>query len=62
MRIRNAVAGDLPSLVLLFEAYRAFYEMPPAAVEASMFLSQRITSHESQIFVAEDDTGSGFGC
>jgi GNAT superfamily N-acetyltransferase len=57
MRIRNAAADDVPSLVLLFEAYREFYKQKPAPGAAAIFLQERITNRDAEIFVAENDTG-----
>jgi ribosomal protein S18 acetylase RimI-like enzyme len=57
MRIRSAAPGDIPSLVLLFEAYRAFYRQPPAPGAAANFLQERIENRDAEIFVAESDGG-----
>ncbi len=51
--VRRATMADLPRLTLLFEAYRAFYRVPPSEVRARNFLAQRIARGESVVFVAE---------
>jgi GNAT superfamily N-acetyltransferase len=57
MRIRNASPGDIPLLVLLFEAYREFYRQLPAPEAATIFLAERIISKDAEIFVAEGNKG-----
>ncbi|HSZ71863.1 MAG TPA: GNAT family N-acetyltransferase [Cytophagaceae bacterium] len=60
--IRKATIDDLQSLAILFDGYRAFYEMKSDLKAATTFLEQRIINKESEIFVAvkEDGTLTGF--
>ena len=53
MIIRKGTINDLEELVLLFDDYRVFYEMPSDIESARTFLSNRILQNESEIFVAE---------
>ncbi len=55
IQIRNARIEDIKALAELFNAYRVFYEMESNLPEAEIFLQQRITKSESQIFIAEDE-------
>lgn len=55
IRIRSAGIEDLNDLVILFNAYRVFYNMEPDLLAAKQFLEERILKSESRIFVAEDD-------
>jgi GNAT superfamily N-acetyltransferase len=50
--IRRATAGDLPALVPLFEAYRAFYEQTPDPDRVRAFLDARLSHDQSVIFLA----------
>jgi len=52
--IRKASVNDLPQLATLFDGYRVFYEKNSALKEAEDFLHERLTNHESEIFVADD--------
>jgi GNAT superfamily N-acetyltransferase len=61
MQVRKAVVADISLLTLLFEAYREFYKQLPAPVAAAAFLQERIIKGESEIFVAESETGELVG-
>ncbi len=61
MDIRTANLENLDELVLLFEAYRAFYKKNPDAVGAKIFLQERIEKNESVIFMAYSDSGEAVG-
>jgi len=59
---RPATLADLDSLALLFDAYRVFYEKTSALTEGRQFLADRMSGHESMIFVAEEaDSGTLVG-
>lgn len=53
MTIRKGTINDIDELVLLFDDYRVFYEMPSDIESARTFISNRISQNESEIFVAE---------
>jgi GNAT superfamily N-acetyltransferase len=55
IEVRRIDEGSLDELVPLFEAYRAFYDMPPDEAGARAFLQQRLTRSESVIFIATLD-------
>ena len=57
MEIRTASIEDLDQLILLFEAYRAFYDKPAQAKEAKQFLLNRLQNNESVIYIAELEGG-----
>jgi ribosomal protein S18 acetylase RimI-like enzyme len=50
--VRRASAGDLPSLVGLFESYLEFYSRPARPGAAGDFLSCRLERGDSRIWVA----------
>lgn len=62
MIIRKATRTDIDALSILFDAYRIFYNKPPDINAAKLFLSDRITNNESEIFLAEtiDNKIAGF--
>ena len=61
MDIIRAGIAQLDKLVILFEAYRNFYKMPPDEVQARNFLKERIEKNESVIFMSYDNkTALGF--
>ena len=55
IKIRKATISDLKSVVKLFDQYRVFYEKPSNEDKAEIFLYERMTQNDSQIFVAETD-------
>jgi ribosomal protein S18 acetylase RimI-like enzyme len=57
MRIRSANTDDLPLLVLLFEAYREFYQQASDPEAAAKFLQERVANKDAEIFVAESEEG-----
>jgi GNAT superfamily N-acetyltransferase len=61
MHVIKATPAHLHALVPLFEAYRAFYQMPPDAPSAKAFIEARIQAHESVIFLVLDDAGTPVG-
>lgn len=52
LAIRRASAADLPGLLPLFEAYRAFYKQQADPETAEEFLRDRIRKDESLILLA----------
>ena len=61
MEIRQATPEEVPLLALLFNNYRVFYGKPPDIGAAAQFLNDRLTRHESEIFVVvAGDTIAGF--
>jgi ribosomal protein S18 acetylase RimI-like enzyme len=58
---RRAEKEDLPALATLFDAYRQFYQMPPAPEPARAYLQARLEKAESVIFVAADSSGDLLG-
>lgn len=54
MNYRKATPKDLNQLAELFDAYRTFYDKSTDLKSAKIFLEQRITNEDSEIFVAEN--------
>ncbi len=52
MHVTRATPDDVPVLVPLFEAYRAFYRCKPDAEAATAFLRERLAKNESVVFCA----------
>lgn len=50
--IREAHAGDLPAIAVLFDLYRQFYEQAPDLRLAEEFISERFRNKESTLLVA----------
>lgn len=61
MEIRKAGLAELDSLVLLFDAYRQFYQKPSDVEGARNFLHKRIAKEESVIYIAWNDIGIAMG-
>jgi ribosomal protein S18 acetylase RimI-like enzyme len=57
MVVRKALTDDVPLLVLLFEAYREFYQQASDPEAAAKFLKERIANKDAEIFVAENEQG-----
>jgi ribosomal protein S18 acetylase RimI-like enzyme len=57
--VRAAEPKDLDQLVPLFEGYRAFYKCAPDEHAAREFLRDRLTSSDSVILMAEDESAGG---
>ncbi len=57
MIIRKTTLQDITSLARLFDAYRIFYKKTSDIAGAVQFLTERIQQQESEIYVAEDDSG-----
>lgn len=53
MLTRRAVRTDLDALVPLFDGYRVFYEQPSDPALARRFLSERLTTGDTVILLAE---------
>jgi ribosomal protein S18 acetylase RimI-like enzyme len=62
MMIRKATMQDLEPLSVLFDEYRIFYKCESDRANGKAFISERITTSDSVIFVAtsEDETLIGF--
>ncbi len=61
MQIKKAKLEDLPQLSKAFDAYRVWYRKSSDIETAKTFLSDRIKSNESTIFIAiENDKLLGF--
>jgi len=61
VEVRAATVADLDAVAPLFDAYRQFYEQPPDLAAARRFLEDRLSRHESRVWVAEDGgTAVGF--
>ena len=56
MTYRQAVEKDVKSVAELFDAYRVFYEKESDLNSAEKFLSERLKSRDSKIFVAENES------
>lgn len=52
MQIERATLSHLEQAVPLFDAYRQFYEQTSSLNDAKVFLQERLTNHESIIFLA----------
>ncbi len=52
MKVEKATLQHLNELVTLFELYRNFYQQPPDANAATVFLKERILKNESEIFIS----------
>lgn len=61
MEIVRATTDHLEALVPLFNGYRIFYEQASDLGGAQEFLSHRIKSDDSVIFIALDENGQGLG-
>lgn len=57
MNIRKATIDDLPQLAQLFDGFRVFYQKASDTGAAFLFLKERMLQGESEIFVAENETG-----
>jgi len=54
MKIREAILKDIPQLTQLFDGYRVFYKKESDISGANSFLTERLTSKDSKIYVAEN--------
>ena len=59
--IRKAVAGDVPAIAPLFDAYRVFYDQESNPKLSEAFLRERLKNGESEVFVAEGSEGAIIG-
>lgn len=55
LKIRPARINDLEQLALLFDAYRVFYRKEPDIKAAKIFLTERLSNKDSEIFVCENE-------
>ena len=61
--VARATMADLDTLVTLFDGYRCFYGQVSDRLSARRFLTERIESEDSAVFLATDhqsDRGLGF--
>jgi ribosomal protein S18 acetylase RimI-like enzyme len=58
INITRASLSNLEQLVILFDAYRQFYQRPSDHLAARDFLQARLNQNQSVIFVAQDDSGA----
>ncbi len=60
--VRKAKLFDLEDLALLFDAYRVFYEQTSDIEASQQFLTERLVSEESVIFISfnADKVATGF--
>jgi GNAT superfamily N-acetyltransferase len=56
MEIKKATPAHLDELAHLFNEYRIFYHQEPAIEAAKLFLRERLTRNESEIFVSFSGT------
>jgi GNAT superfamily N-acetyltransferase len=61
MIVRKADKGDLESLSILFDNYRKFYKKNADIIGAGIFLKERISKNDSEIFIAVNDKGVVMG-
>ncbi|WP_067224009.1 GNAT family N-acetyltransferase [Marinomonas gallaica] len=61
MDIIKASLSELNEAATLFDSYRQFYEQAADLNAAEAFIEQRLTSEDSVIFLAKDDTGRAVG-
>jgi GNAT superfamily N-acetyltransferase len=59
IRIDRASAGDAPEIAALYDAYRQFFTAKEDVAASQRFLSERLGSGESVVFVARTD---GIAC
>jgi ribosomal protein S18 acetylase RimI-like enzyme len=52
MTVRKATLADIDNVAELFNQYRQFYQQPADLVACRVFIEQRLTNHQSTIFVA----------
>lgn len=53
LSIRIAGIDDIPSVAVLFDLYRQFYEQAPNLKRATLFIEQRLSNNEAIILLAE---------
>ena len=58
---RLASTGDLAAVSALFDSYRQFYKQEPDPGLAKRFIGERLSKHESVIFIAEDTSDQAVG-
>jgi len=56
MNIRRATIADIDSIAPLFDQYRQFYKQPSHLESATAFLTERLSKHESIVFLAEENS------
>lgn len=58
MKIHRAQAKDADRIAPLFDAYRQFYQAPSDIEASHQFIFERLTNHESVIFLAVEGEGA----
>ena len=61
MNIEHATLDALDEVARLFDLYRQFYKQPADLDKARTYISARMESDESIIYLATDNTGAGLG-
>ena len=61
MKIIKATSEHIESLAELFDLYRQFYEQTSDIPAAKIFLAERISKNESEIFLCCNDDGNVMG-
>jgi len=61
MKIIKATSEHLNSLSELFDLYRQFYKQKSDTAGAKIFLSDRISKNESEIFICSDEEDNQMG-
>lgn len=61
MDIIQVSLNELNETATLFDSYRQFYKQAADLSAAEAFIEQRLTSGDSVIFLARDDTGRAVG-
>jgi len=61
MRIRAAGIDDVPTVALLFDAYRQFYGQPAGPALAREFIDARLRRGESVVLLAEGERSAALG-
>ena len=52
--IKKATLNDLEAVAYLFDQYRVFYQKPSDIKQAKVFIHERLTNNDSEIFVCYD--------
>ena len=61
MIYRKAIEKDINSVAELFNGYRVFYKKESDFEKAEQFISERIKNKDSEIFIAENNSGKAVG-
>ena len=61
MKVRRAISDDIDSLARLFDGYRIFYRKESDIEGGKVFLLERMSNRESEIFICENESGEMMG-